>query len=1057
MSPHGLRLGCIALCLAIPIHASADTKHVEELRVQKVGDVTYFHVRLQTPPNLLPEADRFIRRGWFQADGPVLRPRLIETEGQLNVVCPRISNDDRFGRGADNLPPRNFDDKKEEAVNPNKEGKKQQREPRQPERVQGLEFVGRVTGKGKVATKLLYPVAGKRLPLVGRFSRTQPAAQWKELVVTLDFDQAKEVAIPADAKARATSSLQAEQLMQYPPLRDDLEGLWAVAQIEQFQDLDEEVNEFGFYQFAALAMGRKYHVASPRGWVARSQFNTGGPRDQFDEPHELFELTTGAAAITESLQLRRMNEPRGNFEKQRRTVPIAKVRGIDIAEHPWKEMMGDKKPSAEPMAKLVPHDHYFVHFKRFASFVEMSDLMDQWGTSLNRAYQANSRDYRIKERYEQQLCLKSTALGRTLGPLVIEGVAITGSDPFLREGSDVSLLFQVKNASLFLAAVDPFIAEAKTKFGGDLTEDSFTQAGVKVEGFRTRYREVSVYRATLGNVVAYSNSPAAMRRIIDTHAEKRKPLADSLDYQYMRTVFRHADADESGFVFLSDAFIRTLVGPSTKIKEKRRLESLASMHMLTHGAMFAGWESGKEAESLNSILALSTLKPEEVPVPEGKPATWDANRHVPHSEVYNTPNFATPLIELPIDDVTQQEAEQYERFRLEYMGLWREFFDPIGVRLSLKDDNVQIDTYILPLIQNSAYNRLRRMTGSGTTKYAPKAIPANTLAQYLQHINPQILFGEAGLGRGDGFLLEGIVTLLNPIGDWYFVRLDDSPAIPKIIAAIEKLNNGEGFSEEDIAREAWQLPIVIGADIRNPVTLAAALTTLRVNVMKTLPGGIEWEPLKDEYKGVSIVRVGATRRGREQLMGKDGRRDPFLPAVYYAMTDGALYLTLNEASMKGMIDSIQSQKEGKLPTVEVNTSLFLSPKSAVATRALLEKYLEVQSHRQAMKSTPIWNALYRSRVVATDATAKDAEEAAFRFLGFVPVSPEAAAYRFDPATQEVVNERHGSLRQPKNAPTLADNSPLQILLRQIGTVRADLRFREDGIHTVVVIERQEKK
>jgi hypothetical protein len=1050
MSPRLLGLGCLALCLGWPLFASADTKHVESLRVQKVGDTTYFHVRIQTPPNLLPEAEQFNRLGWFQVDQPILWPRLIESDGKLSVVCPRVSTNNRGNR---------FDRVAEKIEEPNpskKDEKTPAREPREPERVQGLEFVGRVTGAGKVEAKLLFPVAGKRLPLVGRFSRTPPAPQWKELVVTLDFDQAKEVPIPADAKARSEAK-SAEQWSQYPPLRDDLEGLWAVAQIEQFDDLDSGVNEFGFYQFASLAMSRKYHVAGQRGPVFRGGVRDWRIADRGDEVHQLFELTTGAAAITESLQLRRMNDPRGNPDQQKRNVPIAKVRGIDIAEHPWKEMIGDNKPAAEPMAKLVPHDHYFIHFKKFASFVEVSDLMDQWGTSLNRAYQANSRDYRIKERYEQQLCLKSTALGRTLGPLVIEGVAITGSDPMLREGSDVSLLFQVKNSSLFLAAVDPFLAEAKKKFA-DVTEDSFTQGNVKVEGYRTRYREVSVYRATIGNVVAYSNSPAAMRRIIDTQSGKRKALADSLDYQYMRTVFSHADADESGFVFLSDAFIRTLVGPATRIKEKRRLEALASMHMLTHGAMFAGWESGKEAESLESVLALSTLKPQEVPMPEGKPATWDAARHMPHSEIYNTPHFATPLIELPIDEVTEQEQAQYERFRLEYMGLWREFFDPIGVRIALKDGNVQVDTYILPLIQNSAYNRLRQMTGSGTTKYAPKAIPANTLAQYLQHINPQTLFGAAGIGRGgDNFLLEGVVALLNPIGEWYFVRMDDSTAIPKIVAALDKLNQGEGFSEEDIVREAWQLPIVVGADIRNPVTLAAALTTLRVNVMKTLPGGVEWEPLKEEYKGVSIVRVGATKRGREQLMGGGGgRRDPFLPAIYYAMTDGAFYVTLNEPTMRGMIDSLQSQKEGKLPTVQVNTSLYLSPQSAVATRPLLEKYLEVQSHQQAMKSLPIWDALYRSRVVAMDAKQKEAEEAAFRFLGFVPVSPESAAFRFDAATQEVVNERHGSLRQPKHSPALAENSPLQILLRQIGTMRADLRFREDGIHTVLTIERQAK-
>ena len=72
-----------------------------------------------------------------------------------------------------------------------------------------------------------------------------------------------------------------------------------------------------------------------------------------------------------------------------------------------------------------------------------------------------------------------------------------------------------------------------------------------------------------------------------------KALADSLDFKYMRTVFRLGDEKEDGFLFLSDAFLRHLVGPSLRIKERRRLEALTSLYMVTHGAMFTAWETGK--------------------------------------------------------------------------------------------------------------------------------------------------------------------------------------------------------------------------------------------------------------------------------------------------------------------------------------------------------------------------------------------------------------------------------------------------------------------------------
>ena len=61
----------------------------------------------------------------------------------------------------------------------------------------------------------------------------------------------------------------------------------------------------------------------------------------------------------------------------------------------------------------------------------------------------------------------------------------------------------------------------------------------------------------------------------------------------MRTIFRYDDKDEAGFAYLSDAFIRNLVGPASKIKEKRRLEALTSMYMLHRGGLYHAWENGK--------------------------------------------------------------------------------------------------------------------------------------------------------------------------------------------------------------------------------------------------------------------------------------------------------------------------------------------------------------------------------------------------------------------------------------------------------------------------------
>jgi hypothetical protein len=70
--------------------------------------------------------------------------------------------------------------------------------------------------------------------------------------------------------------------------------------------------------------------------------------------------------------------------------------------------------------------------------------------------------------------------------------------------------------------------------------------------------------------------------------------------------------------------------------------------------------------------------------------------------------------------------------------------------------------------------------------------------------------------------------------------------------------------------------------------------------------------------------------------------------------------------------------------------------------------------------------------------------------------PPARIARRWPRTDEVVNRRHGSPARPQLHPSLAKDAPLGQLLEQFQTLRADLRFREDGVNTVLTIQRQRK-
>jgi hypothetical protein len=158
-----------------------------------------------------------------------------------------------------------------------------------------------------------------------------------------------------------------------------------------------------------------------------------------------------------------------------------------------------------------------------------------------------------------------------------------------------------------------------------------------------------------------------------------------------------------------------------------------------------------------------------------------------------------------------------------------------------------------------------------------------------------------------------------------------------------------------------------------------------------------------------------------------------------------------------MIDYHLARRQGKAAkrpaTVEVSESLYLAPRAAVKARDALSYYLAWETQRRALVNGPIWYALYHAGLV-TEATPEGQKQAAARrYLGFVPVSPDGAAYAYDARTGEVVNARHGSLRQPHWHRALDPGSPVAGLLEQFPALRADLRFREDGLHTVLTLER----
>ncbi|MCI0354276.1 MAG: hypothetical protein L0099_04430, partial [Acidobacteria bacterium] len=222
---------------------------------------------------------------------------------------------------------------------------------------------------------------------------------------------------------------------------------------------------------------------------------------------------------------------------------------------------------------------------------------------------------------------------------------------------------------------------------------------------------------------------------------------------------------------------------------------------------------------------------------------------------------------------------------------------------------------------------------------------------------------------------------------------------------------------------------------------------------------------KSEYKKTTIhwVRFASNSQFVQMVRGfSDARRAELklTPTLYHARIDDGFFAGFSEEALRELIDQSVARKEGKGPAkkemIDVNTSLYLSPQAAFKAKEAFDAYLEWETHKRAWPNNAIWYALHRSQVAGKEPNQSKAQDAARQFLGFIPVSPDGPRYfyAYVARTDECVNGRHGSLRCPTLHAGLSDASPVRGLVEQLKSLRVDLRFREDGVHTIVTIDRQ---
>jgi hypothetical protein len=827
---------------------------------------------------------------------------------------------------------------------------------------------------------------------------------------------------------------------------------------------------------------------------------------------DLFSIFTGALAVQESLQLDTMRGPRPNQpgqpddeqreKRKKEIVEIGKITGPTIKSHPWDRMLGDKKPEIDPLAKMVPDDFYFVQFRSATKLLELADSGDLWTMHLSHQAGKDARSQEIGERLRKQLAIETNKALRVVYDGIVDDVALTGSDLFFGEGSDVTMVFRLKQPKLFRDRMDGFITKAaKDRKDAKKTEGEYL--GVKYEQLTTPERDVNVFSAyPEENLHVRSNSKAAFYRVLggikgkgpDGKAVTR--LGDTTEYAYIRTLMPRGAKEEDGFVYLSDPFIRHIVGPQLKLGERRRMLCYNHLRMIGHAALLYRTEHGKAAASLEELAKADccpgAFNEGDLRCFDGGKYTLSADGTQGVCSHHGHAQHLVPCCENTLAWVSGLEADEYKQFLDEYNNYWRTFFDPIAVRIQVTPERYRLETIVLPLINNSIYQGLATALGGKPEPLDALPVPKRNIFSVQARFDKEglmkrqefkeVVAGEKemrlklardlGIPEKDAEQLDLVKFVTKGLGNQVGLHIYDAPPMfdlntPEMLGLLTGTFNGGGRGfRGDGLEEVWIAFVV--ASINSPAYIALPVQDEKVvddflgQLDKVLP------PLAKQRERAGFIRFEQDFY-KAKLKDKDGTPmrcysfsvGPVKWRMFWARIGGGLYIASKPFILEDLAALHDEQGKAKDkpkpdPDTTAHAIIRLRPKN---WNQVMEDYQLgwEENNRQACANnvgpiSSVGRAIVKGEK-SGDEAGKEAQRLADQLYAVHFFCPDGGKYVLSADGKTCSCSVHGNARDPKQTQAPSPGGPSKVL-QEFGGLTASLTFLEDGLHAVIVVDRK---
>lgn len=817
---------------------------------------------------------------------------------------------------------------------------------------------------------------------------------------------------------------------------------WARKQNDHFLELLKHYPQETFLQFCLLQSKERYGIVASAPHTLPDKIL---PLEQ-----NLFKVFTGSLAVQQALQSQSYTNPKSPGGKN---IHISQVEAPKLESLPYEELLDQlglkgKKPAPKDIARLIPDDQYLLQFDSITAAWEMLDLVKDWGDGLLRLFAPQARHNRLQEKLEDQLCIRRDPLTRLFADQAIAEVAATGSDPFIFEGTDLTLIFRVKAPNAFDAASAAWMELVRKKYPS-VSEREFNYRGHKISARYTEDRTVSSFVLRHGDFAIFSNSHVAIRKIVDCLAGQRPTLWDALDYRYLTALLPPQNDPGSGYFFVPEAFIKRMVGPAMKISEKRRLECFNNLVMINNASLFHRLELGKGASSLAELEKGRFIDMKNLFCPDGGTYAFDVAQDTATCSLHNRIKYLTPNAELNVLQVSNGEAQEYARYRENYRRFWQGFFDPIAVRLATAGSSVRLETCVVPLANGSVYHDLQEWLHD-----TPKSIDtANSAKSTIATLG--LTLGRDGIGQylkgvpGIPEVLEADPTLtdLSWIGNGMTMNLCDGDLILEVdpgqldARALGPWLSLPGQSLAAAGLLCTSLPAWVAIEVTDRgraekfLEQLSSRIFLRSGYLQSIQTTFDAYRLPD-YKEHAIYVMSY------QVYALKVR-------LYVALVGDQLIAATRPFTLHEVIDALSAAAGGQNPVAHM--TLRLNFRGLQQAKNDLELYWSEKARLACHSNIMSLYVLLRLYGVPLEELPRVSEAK----YGVVYYCPDGGQYEYDAAREQVVCTVHGN-RQASRLHSQDDRqTSFKKFFNPLNELNASLRFEEDGLFTVFEIHRKE--